>query len=185
MVSSQWRLAPLPIFSTEQKDWLTRKGSLTQYLQAWGTVTVRVMREVVDVVWLDECHCLRIRAYTPVWLREVLLCVNGVPFVAARSVMSLAASRSVWRVVRNLGSQPLGHILYRQIAIDRSALMSRRVKAPHQLYQLAQSGILTFQKMPHSLLARRSVFIHRGAALLVTEVMLDALWARLRPGSAR
>jgi chorismate lyase len=44
---AHWRVAPMPGFSSDQKDWLTRGSSLTAHLATLGTVTVSVTREAV------------------------------------------------------------------------------------------------------------------------------------------
>jgi chorismate--pyruvate lyase len=173
---AHWCLAPPPSCSAAQKDWLTRDGSLTRHLQSLGRVEVEVVRECVEPAWADEPACLAQAARAPVWAREVVLRVDGVPFVAAHSVVPLAASRGVWQAMRRLRTRPLADLLYADSTVSRSALASRSVGARHPLYRLA-SGWIT-GAAPHHLLARRSVFERDAAPLMVTECMLPALWAR-------
>jgi chorismate--pyruvate lyase len=178
---AHWRVAPVPGFSAAQKDWLTRGGSLTAHLRALGSVTVRVTRECVALPWADESAALGIAPRAPAWVREVVLSVNGVPFVAAHSVTPHAASVGVWQATRRLRTRPLAELLYSDSSVARSALVSRKVSARHPLYRLAAceiGGVL-----PHVLLARRSVFERHGAPLMVTECMLPALWAHLAMSS--
>lgn len=174
---AHWRVAPLPGFSADQKDWLTRGGSLTAHLRALGEVAVRVTREGVDLPWADESAALGLAPRAPVWVREVVLSVGGVPFVAAHSVAPLAASVGVWQAMRRLRTRPLAELLYSDSTVARSALVSRRLTARHPLYHLAAREIAALP--PHALVARRSVFERHGAPLMVTECMLPALWAHL------
>jgi chorismate--pyruvate lyase len=116
-----------------------------------------------------------------VWVREVVLSVNGVPFVAAHSVTPHAASVGVWQATRRLRTRPLAELLYSDSSVARSALVSRKVSARHPLYRLAAHEI--GGASPHVLLARRSVFERHGEPLMVTECMLPALWAHLAMSS--
>lgn len=168
----------MPGLTVHQKDWLTRGGSLTAHLRTLGAVEVRVTREAVDLPWPDERAALRLAARAPVWLREIVLVVDGVPCVAAHSVTPLAASVGVWQAMRRLRTRPLAELLYADSGVARSALVSRRVSARHPLFALAATQ-LDGARAPHALVARRSVFARGGAPLLVTECMLPALWARL------
>jgi chorismate--pyruvate lyase len=172
-----WRAARRPLSTFDQKDWLTRGGSLTAHLRALGNVRVRVTREAVDCAWPDECAALRVAPRTRVWVREVVLEVDGVPFVAAHSIAPLAASRGVWQAMRRLRTRPLAELLYADSSVARSVLVSTRLAPRHPLAVLARREIA--ERAPRTLLARRSVFVRHGAPLMVTECMLPALWMHL------
>ncbi|MGF6779043.1 chorismate--pyruvate lyase family protein [Paraburkholderia sp. GAS334] len=174
---AHWRVAPMPGFSSDQKDWLTRGGSLTAHLATLGAVTVRVTREVVARPWDDEHAALCVPSRSPVWVREVVLSVDGTPFVAAHSIAPLAASVGAWQAMRRLRTRPLAELLYSDSSVARSALVSRRLGARHPLHRLASREIES--AVPHALVARRSVFERHNAPLMVTECMLPALWAHL------
>ncbi|WP_118183836.1 chorismate--pyruvate lyase family protein [Paraburkholderia phosphatilytica] len=174
---AHWRVTPMSTFTPDQKDWLTRGGSLTAHLRALGTVVVRVTREAVAQCWADEHDALGVVDRAPVWVREVVLSVDGVPFVAAHSIAPLAASTGVWQAMRRLRTRPLAELLYSDSGVARSALVSRRLTARHPLYRLAEVQIPG--DAPHALVARRSVFERHRAPLMVTECMLPALWAHL------
>jgi chorismate--pyruvate lyase len=174
---AHWRVAPRPTFTTDQKDWLTRGGSLTAHLRTLGAVSVTVTREAVDMPFADESHALRIGPRTPCWVREVVLKVDGAPFVAAHSIVPLAGSAGVWQAMRSLRTRPLAELLYSDSSVARSALVSRRLTARHPLFRLA-AGLFD-EPAVHALVARRSVFERYRAPLMVTECMLPALWTRL------
>ncbi|HTI17512.1 MAG TPA: chorismate lyase [Trinickia sp.] len=175
--SAAWRAALRPSLTFDQKDWLTRGSSLTAHLRTLGAVTVRVTREAVAPAWADEHTALGVALREPVWVREVVLLVDGVPFVVAHSVAPLATSRGVWQSMRRLSARPLAELLYDDGAVSRSGLVSARHTARHPLFALARREFAS--KVPHALLARRSVFMRHGAPLMVTECMLPALWACL------
>ncbi len=178
---AHWRVTPLPALSACQKDWLTRGGSLTAHLRMLGRVEVRVTREAVDMPWLDEYAALGLAPRERAWVREIVLAVDGVPFVAAHSVTPFIASRGVWQAMRRLRTRPLAELLYSDSGVARSALVSRRVGARHPLYRLAAREVVG-EPAAARFLARRSVFERAGAPLLVTECMLPALWSRLASG---
>ncbi|MBN3852361.1 chorismate lyase [Paraburkholderia sp. Ac-20340] len=175
---AHWRAAPLAAFSADQKDWLTRGGSLTAHLRALGAVEVRVTREAVAMPWSDECAALGLAPRERAWVREIVLAVDGVPYVAAHSATPLVASHGVWQAMRRLRTRPLAELLYTDSGVARSALVSRCVSARHPLHALAaRETEAAF--VPHVFVARRSVFERHGEPLLVTECMLPALWAHL------
>jgi chorismate lyase len=174
---AHWRAIPSPGLSAAQKDWLSRGGSLTAHLRALGAVAVRVTRERVASCRADEHAALGLAPRAPVWVREVVLSVQGVPFVAAHSVAPLAASVGTWQAVRRLRTRPLAELLYSDSSVARSSLVSRRLVARHPLFRLAACEI--GGTPPHALVARRSVFERHGEPLMVTECMLPALWAHL------
>jgi chorismate lyase len=177
--TTQWRPRPLPTFTADQKDWLTRGGSLTAHLRELGDVTVDVIREAVGQPWPDEAAALDITPRTPVWIREVVLRVNRVPFVAAHSIVPLDVSSGVWQAMRRLRTRPLAELLYSDSSVWRSPLTSRRIDARDPLYRLAARQ--TPLEKPHAFVARRSVFVRLGAPLMVTECFLPPLWSFLVP----
>jgi chorismate--pyruvate lyase len=175
--TTQWRPRPLPAFTADQKDWVTRGGSLTAHLRELGDVTVDVTRETVGQPWRDEAAALDITPRTPVWIREVVLRVNRVPFVAAHSIVPLDSSSGVWQAMRRLRTRPLAELLYSDSSVWRSPLTSRRIDARDPVYRLAARQ--TPLEKPHAFVARRSVFVRLGEPLMVTECFLPALWTFL------
>jgi chorismate--pyruvate lyase len=167
----------MPSLTSLQKTWLTIGGSLTAHLRTLGVVDVRVTREVVGLPWPDERDALRLAPRDRAWIREVVLAVDGVPYVAAHSVTPLGASFGVWQAMRRLYARPLAELLYGNAGVTRSALSNRRVNARHPLYALGIAQIP--EPLPYSLVARRSVFVRQKMPLMVTECMLPALWERL------
>jgi chorismate--pyruvate lyase len=144
---------------------------------ALGAVTVDVTRETVSQPWLDEAGPLNITPRTPVWTREVVLKVEGIPFVAAHSIVPLDVSSGVWQAIRRLRTRPLAELLYSDSSVWRSPLTSKRIDARDPLYRLA-AALLPGQQ-PHAFVARRSVFVRKSAPLMVTECFLPALWSFL------
>lgn len=158
-----------------QADWLSDHASLTARLRRLGEVAVLVASECAARPWRDEQAPLRLGPTDLVWVREVILTVNGTPCVYARSVTPFAASRGAWRAMRALGNRPLAELLYASPDVTRSGLASLVITPRHPLF--AQLRRAVAGPLPQALLARRSVFRRAAAPLLVAECMLPALWA--------
>lgn len=177
----RWRARPGARLTSAQKDWVSRGGALTSHLSRLGTVTVRVVREAVAAPWRDEVRTMRgsrTGVSKPVWTREVVLSVGQVPCVAAHSITPLRESRGEWKSMRVLRTRPLAELLYRDHAVRRSRLVSRRLggHADPLSGLLARAGVA-----PHgaAAVARRSLFERRHAPLLITECFLPAFWTLL------
>jgi chorismate--pyruvate lyase len=175
-----WLAEPPATACRVQKDWLMRSGSLTQRLRELGAVRVEVLRERPALPWFDEAGCLGINLRGLVWVRDVVLLVDDVPFVTAHSIVSLANSIGVWRAIRHLRNRPLAELLYSDGSVMRASISSRRVDVWHPLGRQANAAQrTTWKKTAQSLLARRSVFKRYNQPLLVTECMLPPLWRRV------
>ncbi|RUL78348.1 chorismate--pyruvate lyase family protein [Dyella choica] len=183
VTDASWHTHPPTPCSAEQKDWLTRDGSLTAHLRKLGQVDLWVSREEKGLSWADEYRALGLSRCLPVWVREVILMVDGKPYVYARSLTPVVASLTGWQAVRRIGNRPLADLLFRDHSVTRSALASRRVTARHPLHLRACHASAEYSL--HALLARRSVFMRQGAPLLITECMLPGLWAQLERSSVQ
>ena len=155
---------------------LIEQGSLSERLRAHG----------------GELRVLRLRQGLqagPVggqWAREVLLLLDGLPVVWARSVLPAQALRGPWRALRGFGTRPLGDWLFQRADIRRGPLELRRLggadpavrAAARALARAGLPGLPAGPAMP--LWARRSAFVRRGCALWLTELFLPAAGG-LRP----
>ena len=159
--------------------WLQAPGSLSAHLAASGVVfSVQVLRQGRAALTPDEAQLLRVPAGCAGYAREVLLCVDGYAMVFARSVTTQMNSLGTWRSVRGLGSRPLADVLFKRSDIARGPLAFCRL-APttvlrRRISRRVHASIPTplADRMPRSLLARRSTFERRGAALMVMEVFI-------------
>ncbi|OLP06193.1 chorismate--pyruvate lyase family protein [Rhodoferax antarcticus] len=156
--------------------WLQATGSLSARLAATGKVfSVQVLRQGRMPLTEDEAQALGVAGPRLGYVREVLLKVDGVSVVFARSVTAHAHSLGAWRSVRGLGTRPLANVLFTRSGITRQAMQYRQF-GPHsallrQVQQLC-AGV------PRGLSARRSVFMRQCAPLLVMEVFIapQAAW---------
>lgn len=157
-----------------------RPGPLTTGLRALGTLKLRVIREFSEGLSPDEARCLKRPVRSPVWVREVVMSIDGVDCVVARSLALLGASHGVWQGMRRLSSRPLADILYHERSISRSAFQVARINHSVPLHRTAQHILSLDQhlKNPVTLLARRSVFWRNNYPLLVAECFLPAFWLK-------
>jgi chorismate--pyruvate lyase len=167
--------------------WLHAPGSLSARLAATGEVfSVQVLNQGRQPLSQDEAHALGVSAWPAGqrvgYGREVVLRVDGEAKVFARSVTLHVNASGVWRSVRGLGNRPLADVLFARSGIERHALSFGKLVRAGRLQRHAVAGWakatgenLKGCAMP----ARRSVFVRRGAALLVMEVFAAQLsrWA--------
>lgn len=173
--------------------WLQAPGSLSARLAATGEVfSVQVLSQGRQPLSLDEARALGGTGYfsgrLSGYAREVVLRVDGVAMVFARSVTTHHDSLGTWRSVRGLGSRPLADVLFRRTDIAREPLAFGKLQPASRLQRhVASQWLDATGQAPDaaSLSARRSVFVRRGAALLVMEVFAAGLpqWAWSRSAS--
>ena len=166
------------------RQWLIAPGSLSRRLAALGTCfEVQTLHQGPRRLQRAEAADLSPHQRTRCWVREVLLRVDGVPLVWARSVAPRRALNGPWRALRGLGSRPLADLLFKDPRVQRTPLRRERL-APHGplACRLArQWRRANGAAPPHGMVcARSSVFHRRGAPLRVLEVFAPALGA-LRP----
>lgn len=174
-----WRKQPRPSLSENQKAWLTKPGALTHALRKIGPLTLRVIAEYSDGATPEEAQPLGLNTMSPVWIREIVMSVDHVECVVARSVTPLQASHGFWQGMRRLRSRPLADILYDNPEITRSsfelACLNRQTALYRTAYPFTQKSLAELWPHP-ALLARRSVFSRQNTPLLVTECFLPEFW---------
>lgn len=149
---------------TQWHNWLFDSGSLTCKLTelAQGQFSVLVLCEGLDDLHPDEQQIMGMSAPEQGWCREVLLLGNDQPWVYARSVISPTALNNPVLGLRQLGTTPLGYVLFNTPNMQRSKL---------------EACIYPAERLPkpwqnEALFARRSCFSLQDSHVLVTEVFL-------------
>ena len=151
---------PEPLF-----HWLCHEGSLTQRLTEAGDRDFRVelLQQAPQPAREDEAQALGLATGAPVWTREVLLHTAGAPRVYARSVAPPSALGNAEVALDNLGTTSLGHLLFRNLQIQRGPIEISRYPA----------AWLPTAWRAEGLWARRSHFSDGALQLLVCEVFLQ------------
>ena len=165
------------------RHWVGATGSLSARPASAGELyRVQVLQQGRQRLRWDEARALGLARPQAGYVREVLLRVDGAAVVFARSVTPYGASLGAWRSVRGLGSRPLADVLFKRRGIARTPLefapvvpISPLHRHVTQAWQQATGAALVARALP----TRRSVFVRRGAPLLVMEVFADATqpWA--------
>jgi chorismate--pyruvate lyase len=120
----------------------------------------------------DETQLLHLPDRIKIYTREVFLLADTQPVVFAHSVVAPKDLNGAWHSLQHLGNRPLAALLFSHPLVHRAPLHFRTLTPHHALYRRA---ILNIAKPPAKLWARRSLFILRGAPLLVTEVFLPEI----------
>jgi len=171
-----WHAAALPSLTPEQKYWLRRPGALTAGLRQIGRVKLTVVKEYSSGLARQEAWMLGDRPGSPVRVREIIMSINGVDSVVARSFTPLAASHSWWRGMRSLRSRPLADMLYHNAQISRSPFFVCRLKRQQPMYRTIGRALGRQAPDAQTLLARCSVFQRQSQLLLVAECFLPEFW---------
>ena len=178
-------LAQAPFTLTAaQRHWLFRPGALTAGLRQLGQVRLRVVAEYADGAPPDEAIAMHIAPGSPVWIREVLMSVDGVDSVPARSLTPLTASHGSWQGMRRLLTRPLADMLYHDRSVTRSPFACRRLALPLPFFRMVVNLPGVSARDAAWLWARRSVFWRHGQPLLVAECFLPDFWRRVLDGRA-
>ncbi|MFY9258973.1 MAG: chorismate lyase [Gallionella sp.] len=160
--------------AAELRPWLHDHGSLTQRIQQrCAQFAVHPIRSGLARIAYDEAALLGIPPNQHAYSREVFLYADGQPVVFAHSTLAAVDLRGAWAAVSQLGSKPLGTLLFSHPLIRRMPLHFKALCPHHPLYRRA---IVHLPHPPSRLWARRSLFYLHQAPLLVTEVFLPEIF---------
>lgn len=171
-LDAYWQPRALPA-DAGMRAWLLDRGSLTARIQArCRDFSVRLLAQGRVRVRREEAALVGARDREHVIGRDVLLKCGAVPVVYAHSVVRHRDLDGLWHAIAGMGTRPLGAALFADPRIRRGTLAFRRLHAAHPLYCAATKAV--GRTLP-PLWARRSLFLLRGAPLLVTEAFLPAI----------
>lgn len=144
----------LPALEPQLLDWLLLEDSMTKRFEQQGKqVSVILLREafITDELTDDERRLLP--EDDRYWLREILLCADGEPWLAARTVVPASTLSGPELALQRLGTTPLGRYLFTSSTLTRDFIEVGRYD---------------------SLWGRRSRLRLGGKPLLLTELFLPA-----------
>ncbi len=172
MVDTLWH--PQPVCGDARlRRWLLDRGSLTRRIQLrCESFRLDMLSQGIAAVHRDEHAAIGLRRGARCVVREVSLNCGHLPLVFAHSVVAPRALRGAWRMLSGLGTRPLGAALFADPRIRRYPLRYYSLNRRHALHKRA---CRLLDESPALLWARRSLFVRRGAPLLVTEVFLPAI----------
>jgi chorismate--pyruvate lyase len=157
------------------QDWLGDTGSLTKKIElAFNQrLEVIVLADELQNVLSEESGLFK-KPLQRCRVREVLLCIQGVPVVVARSVIPTSSSSGHNRRILKLGNKPLGAVLF----ANTYGLRSKTVRDIAQLNRrqaLWRACQKRYPNLPPQLWARRTIYFLNGHPLLVSELFLPGL----------
>lgn len=154
--------------------WLHETGSLTKRLRSvYGPhLSVEVLYHQWKPAYAEECQQLQVPHHRYHLIREVLLHVNQIPLVLARTVLPEHTIRIAHRNLSHLGTRPLGEVIFaypdlelrqRDFSLATNTIWSRAVQqrfAPNE-----------------AVWGRRTLYAIHHQPLLVGEWFLPAVLA--------
>jgi chorismate lyase len=181
-------LTPLvPSNAWWKRTWLRAGGSLTARLRHLGNVQVHVQTQGARALWPSEQEALGCRSGH---VREVILSVDGLPVVWARSATSHGGLKGPWKALQGLGSRALAELLFSHTQVRRGPLVVHAWRKHGPAHARAARQWLRFCHQPNNQApqarrqtpwhARASVFWHKGQPLRVMEAFNPVLarWQR-------
>lgn len=159
-------------------SWLFERGSLTRRLQrlCGASFHIVLLGQSWQKPYAEESRVLRLRAGQRAVVREVALQNGNQPLVLARSVIPAKTLRGADRRLANLGTRPLGHILFTDPRLRRLKLEVTRIDADRWRPRPGGSTPDS-QSTGMTLWGRRSLYsLGSGHTLLVAEFFLPPLF---------
>ncbi|QQX80392.1 chorismate lyase [Shewanella sp. KX20019] len=149
------------------KDWLLSTCSLTEKLKAQCQhFEVKVLGEDTLSPLINEYP-----DYQQVWIREVLLVLDGVPWVFARTLIPGRLLEKKQQDFLGLGVRPLGELLYSKDEFTPGKIEVAHFEPCSKIAKLAES---LNQDTSSALWGRRRYFQHEQEQLIVSEIFLPA-----------
>ena len=154
----------------DAQSWLFDPASLTARLKQKCRADFRVelLSQMPQRPRLDEIRVLGMETGRRALVRQVRLCCGHACWVYARTVIPFTTLRGKQRIYANLGTRPLGAMLFADRTMQRDAVMVTSLQGD----QLPDGLGLSAQD---TVWGRRSVFRVGGKPMLVSEYFMPAL----------
>ncbi|PKH22268.1 chorismate lyase [Enterobacterales bacterium CwR94] len=148
----EWLPVSSPLLSPPISDWLMEEDSMTKRFERHcGEVTVTLIREGFVTAETVATEAALLPESPRYWLREILLCGDGVPWLVGRTVVPESTLNGPEALLQSLGTRPLGRYLFASSSLTRDFIEPGRIDA---------------------LWGRRSRLRLSGKPLLLTELFL-------------
>lgn len=147
-------------------------GSTTKHMRNVSSrLTVQVLSHAWNTPWKSEAARLAIPPRKYALIREVNLFCDGQLWVFGRAVIPANTLTGRGRVLKRLGTTPLGQILFSDPSLKRSEFEIALLKQDdHDFSALFSTIHEHIDDERQALWARRSLFYFYGKSLLLTEV---------------
>ncbi|MCP9674934.1 chorismate lyase [Escherichia fergusonii] len=112
--------AEIPALDPAQLDWLLLEDSMTKRFEQQGKkVSVTVIREGFVGQQDVALELSQLPQEPRYWLREILLCADGDPWLAGRTVVPESTLSGPELALQKLGKTPLGRYLFTSSTLSR------------------------------------------------------------------
>ncbi|BED97813.1 MULTISPECIES: chorismate lyase [Escherichia] len=112
--------AEIPALDPAQLDWLLLEDSMTKRFEQQGKkVSVTVIREGFVGQQDVALELSQLPQEPRYWLREILLCADGEPWLAGRTVVPESTLSGPELALQKLGKTPLGRYLFTSSTLSR------------------------------------------------------------------
>ena len=152
--------------------WVKDKGSLSNKIINIMPFRIKELKGRHIKVLNDEKVFFQKKNTGDLYIREALIFADKLPIVYARTVIPKKYLRGFWGRVKNLKNSPLSEIVFNKKYILRSNFVFKNLSDNDDLikrlnaYKIFERG---------RIMARKSVFNHRGQKALLTEVFLSRI----------
>jgi chorismate--pyruvate lyase len=149
--------------------WLFDASSLTARLIdiCSDDFSVQVISQRWQKMDVEEASAMSLKNVRSALVRQVFLCCGDIPLVFARTVIPAHTIQGAQRRYANMGSRPLGAMLFADRTMRREDVQVAILPASHEANK--------FIKSEQPVWGRRSVFRVSGRPLLVSEYFLPEL----------
>ena len=129
--------------------------------------SVRVISQQWQKLNAEEASAMSLKHVRSALVRQVLLCCGDQPLVYARTVIPASTIQGAQRRYANMGTRPLGAMLFADRTMRREEVQVAQLAAKHEANK--------YTKIAGAVWGRRSVFRVAGKPLLVSEYFLPDL----------
>ena len=130
--------------------------------------SVRVISQQWQKLNAEEASAMSLKHVRSALVRQVLLCCGDQPLVYARTVIPVTTVHGAQRRYANMGSRPLGAMLFADRTMRREDVQVAILPVSHEAN--------LFTRADEPVWGRRSVFRVAGKPLLVSEFFLPELF---------
>ncbi|NMP33078.1 chorismate lyase [Thalassotalea sp. M1531] len=173
-LAAKWQHEVEEYLPPELHSWLYDAQSLTARLKAHCKEFKVVVIGQEQQLCIEQDACDHIPVGEPVIVREVLLYCDDVPQVFARSLMPLATLTGDEAFLSDLGTKPLGQVIFNSPFLKRGDFSVAKFDAQSSVAALANALTLPASDV---LWGRRSIFFLHDKPLAVAEVFLPHAFA--------
>ncbi|QPK63814.1 chorismate lyase [Methylomonas sp. LL1] len=151
------------------QSWLDETGSLTKRLRNhYGhNLAVSLLFHQWKPAFAEECQCLGVAHHRYQLIREVLLHVDCIPLVLARTILPEPTIRIARRNLSHLGTRPLGEVIFAYPDLEL-----RRRDFSQAAPQHWTAAIQSQYQVQQATWGRRTLYAIHQQPLLVSEFFL-------------